>query len=100
MQAFMATIIRLENKPKQTKSDLTSMAQRSRSLSYLSAQLTDSHKLMLEVEKINSPAGFNQPVPLVKSFLPGSDVKPSQLPVGPYGVRLHHGGSRDPAPPA
>ena len=100
MQALTATIIKLEQKPKQTKSDLTLMGQLSRSLGYLSVQLTDSERLMLEVEKINSPAGFNQPVPLVRRFAPGSDVKPSQLPVGPYGVRLHHGDSRDPAPPA
>jgi len=78
IHALSRTILDLQEKPKKTKSDLAAMAQLSRSLASLSAQLTDSQRLLLEVENLSSTGDGGSQEPLVPSFAPGSIVVPRQ----------------------
>jgi hypothetical protein len=76
IHALSRTILDLEEKPKKTKSDLNAMAQLSRSLAYLSAQLTGSQRLLLEMEDLSLTGDSNSQEPLVQSFAPGAIVVP------------------------
>lgn len=77
MRELAAVVMEMQQKRKKTRRDLTSMAQLSHAFGYLSARLTDSQHLMLEVEKVSSPGGTDAPKVLHGAFPAGAIVQPS-----------------------
>ena len=103
MRELSAAVMEMQEKPKKTRRDLTSMAELSHSFGYLSARLTDSQHLMLEVEKVASPGNTDTPRPLVDAFAAGAIVGPSPggIPMMKPEGQAHHGDQpTDPEPGA
>jgi hypothetical protein len=76
MQTLTAAIVELGDKPNKTRSDIAAIGQLTQALARLSQELTDSQRLMLELERV-SP-GEDVPEVRVQSFECG---KPVRLPM-------------------
>jgi hypothetical protein len=86
IQEMLATIVELREKPKKSRSDLAAMAQLYQALSRVSAQVTASQQLLLDIEKMSSTAQIEKPRATVKSFAPGAIVHPP----APSGIGNFH----------
>jgi hypothetical protein len=73
MQALTAAIVELGDKPNKTRSDIAAMGQLTHALARLCQELTDSQRLMLEIERV-SP-GEDVPEVRVQAFEPGKPVR-------------------------
>jgi len=76
MRELADTIMEMQRKPKKTRNDLTSMAKLAHSFGYLSRQLTESQRLMLEAEKVSAPGETDAPKPPNMVFPAGAIVGP------------------------
>ena len=77
IQVLNTEIVRLGEKPKKTRGDLSSLAQLSQALGRLSAQLAVSQHLLVGDEMHS--LGELEEMPLVKSFAPGAQVGPAAV---------------------
>jgi hypothetical protein len=73
MQTLTAAIVELGDKPNKTRSDITSIGQLTHALARLSQELTDSQRLMVELERV-SP-GEDVPEVRVQAFERGKPVR-------------------------
>jgi len=78
MQTLTAAIVELGDKPNKTRSDITSIGQLTHALARLSQELTDSQRLLVELEKMFPSEDV--PEVRVRAFECG---KPIRLPMAP-----------------
>ena len=77
MAALATAISNLAARPRGKRTDFASMAQLTHALAHLSAQLTDSQRLMLDADRASLPDRTGAPEPRNRSFAPGQKVVPS-----------------------
>jgi hypothetical protein len=73
MQTLTAAIVELGDKPNKTRSDIAAIGQLAHALARLSQELTDSQRLMLELERVSPREDV--PEPRVKAFECGKPVQ-------------------------
>jgi hypothetical protein len=77
VMAILTTAIMEQGaKPKKSLRAITAVAQLANAIAQLAAQVTDSQRMLLEIERLSSRSGFDESAPTVKSFGIGEKIVP------------------------